>query len=381
MQPWSLPGYDAADAVGYHHGRFPPRIDDYGRLIRPLSSASAALARYDQMLKGMHSSDILLAPLRSQEAVISSRMEGTVSTLDEVLQLEAEQEDEGDSAQRNARGEAVEVYLYSRAMRTAQAALKEGAPLSSWLLRSSHRMLLGFGRGAHLSPGEFKSEQNYLADRLRRKILFVPIDPIRLQEGLDRFFTFINDESWEILIRTAIAHLEFEALHPFKDGNGRIGRMIIPLMLWNARAISEPYFYISEFFERNKAEYIDRMRAVSSEDAWTDWILFFLSALEAQARQNLDKAEQIRSLYEEMKERFGAILSSRWTINALDFMFTRPMFRNNLFTGRSGIPGPTAHKFTRSLLDAGLLRTVAPSAGRRPALYAFEPLLSLVRDT
>ena len=381
MQPWSLPGYDAADAVGYHHGRFPPQIDDYGRLIRPLSSASAALARYDQMLKGMHSSGILLAPLRSQEAVISSRMEGTVSTLDEVLQLEAEQEDEGDSAQRNARGEAVEVYLYSRAMRTAQAALKEGAPLSSWLLRSSHRMLLGFGRGAHLSPGEFKSEQNYLADRLRRKILFVPIDPIRLQEGLDRFFTFINDDSWEILIRTAIAHLEFEALHPFKDGNGRIGRMIIPLMLWNARAISEPYFYISEFFERNKTEYIDRMRAVSSENAWTDWILFFLSALEAQARQNLDKAEQIRSLYEEMKERFGAILSSRWTINALDFMFTRPMFRNNLFTGRSGIPGPTAHKFTRSLLDAGLLRTVAPSAGRRPALYAFEPLLSLVRDT
>ena len=381
MQPWSLPGYDVTDAVGYHYGRFPPRIDDYGRLIRPLSSASAALARYDQMLKGMHSSDILLAPLRSQEAVISSRMEGTVSTLDEVLQLEAEQEEEGDSAQRNARGEAVEVYLYSRAMRTAQAALKEGAPLSSWLLRSSHRMLLGFGRGAHLSPGEFKSEQNYLADRLRKKILFVPIDPVLLQEGLDRFFAFINEEDWEILIRTAIAHLEFEALHPFKDGNGRIGRMIIPLMLWKARAISEPYFYISEFFERNKAEYIDRMRAVSSNDAWTDWILFFLSALEAQAKQNLDKAEQIRSLYEEMKERFGAILSSRWTINALDFMFTRPMFRNNLFTGRSGIPGPTAHKFTRSLLDAGLLRTVAPSAGRRPALYAFEPLLSLVRET
>lgn len=381
MRPWSLPGYDATDATEYHYGRFPPRIEDYGRLIRPLSSASAALARYDQMLKGMHSSDILLAPLRSQEAVISSRMEGTVSTLDEVLQLEAEQEDEGDSAQRNARGEAVEVYLYSRAMRTAQAALKEGAPLSSWLLRSSHRMLLGFGRGAHLSPGEFKSEQNYLADRLRKKILFVPIDPVLLQEGLDRFFAFINDESWEILIRTAIAHLEFEALHPFKDGNGRIGRMIIPLMLWKAQSISEPYFYISEFFEHNKAEYIDRMRAVSSKGAWTDWILFFLSALEAQAKQNLDKAEQIRSLYEEMKERFSAILSSRWTINALDFMFTRPMFRNNLFTGRSGIPGPTAHKFTRSLLDAGLLRTVAPSAGRRPALYAFEPLLSLVRET
>ncbi len=372
-------GYDITNAVQYHYGKFPPQLGDYSRLIKPLSSAAAALARYDQMLKGLHSSDILLAPLRSQEAVISSRMEGTVSTLDEVLRLEAEQEDEGDTAQRNARSEAVEVYLYSRAMRTAQASLKEGAPLSSWLVRSSHKMLLGFGRGAHLSPGEFKVEQNYLADKIKKKVLFVPISPEALQEGLDRFFQFINDESWEILIRTAVAHLEFEAIHPFKDGNGRIGRMIIPLMLWKSNAISEPHFYISEFFEKNKDEYIDRMRAVSAEGAWTDWVLFFLSALESESKRNLYKAEQIRSLYEDMKERFRDVLSSRWTITALDFIFTRPVFRNNLFTSKSGIPAPTAHKFTRNLLDAGLLKTMAPSAGRRPALYAFEPLLSLVR--
>lgn len=373
-------GYDLSGAVQYHYGKFPPTLSDYPRLIKPLSSAAAALARYDQMLKGMHSSDILLAPLRSQEAVISSRMEGTVSTLDEVLRLEAEQEEEGDSAQRNARSEAVEVYLYGRAMKIAQASMKEGAPLSSWLIRSSHKMLLGFGRGAHLSPGEFKTDQNYLADKIKKKILFVPINPETLNDGLERFFSFINDDAWEILIRTAIAHLEFEALHPFKDGNGRIGRMIIPLMLWKAGAISEPHFYISEYFEKNKDEYIDRMREVSSSGAWMDWILFFLAGLEAQAKQNIDKTEKIQELYEDMKARFRDVLSSRWTITALDFIFTRPVFRNNVFTNKSGIPTPTAHKFTRSLLDAGLLRTVAPSAGRRPALYAFEPLLSLVRS-
>lgn len=372
-------GYDVTDAVQYHYGKFPPSLIDYSQLIKPLSTAASALARYDQMLKSMHSSDILLAPLRSQEAVISSRMEGTVSTLDEVLRLEAEQEDEGDTAQRNARSEAVEVYLYSRAMKTAQASLKEGMPLSNWLIRSSHKMLLGFGRGANLSPGDFKIDQNYLADKPKKKILFIPISPEALHEGLDKFFDFINDNSWETLIRTAIAHLEFEALHPFNDGNGRIGRMIIPLMLWKSDAISEPYFYISEFFEQNKDEYIDRMRAVSAEDAWTDWILFFLHALESQSRKNLEKAEQIRSLYEDMKEQFREILSSRWTITALDFLFTRPVFRNNFFTNKSGIPAPTAHKFTRNLLEAGLLTTVAPSAGRRPALYAFEPLLALVR--
>jgi Fic family protein len=379
VHPGSLPGYDLTGAVPYHYGKFPPETIDYSRLFKPLSNAASALARYDQMLKSMHSSDILLAPLRSQEAVVSSRMEGTVSTLDEVLRLEAEQEDEGEIAQKNARNEAVEVYLYSRAMRIAQSSMLTGAPLSSFLVRSSHEILLGFGRGASLSPGEFKNDQNYLADRAKKKVLFIPISPEALQEGLDKFFAFINNDDWETLLRTALAHLEFEALHPFKDGNGRIGRMMIPLMLWKSGVISEPNFYVSEFFERNKDEYIDRMRAVSSEDAWTEWALFFLHALESQSNKNLSKAEEIRDLYESMKERFRDVLSSRWTITALDFLFTRPVFRNNIFTSKSGIPAPTAHKFTRNLIEAGLLKTVAPAAGRRPALYAFEPLLALVR--
>jgi Fic family protein len=372
-------GYDLSGAVKYHYNEFPPSIDDYSKLIQPLSRASAALARYDQMLKSMHSSEILLAPLRSQEAVISSRMEGTVSTLDEVLQLEAEQEEDGEVVQSNARSEAFEVYLYSRAMKMAQASIKDGQPISSFLIRSAHKMLLGVGRGAHLSPGEFKTEQNYLADKVRRKILFVPISPEFLNDGLENLFKFMDDDQWEILIRTALAHLEFEALHPFKDGNGRISRMIIPLMLWRAGIISEPHFYISEYFEQNKDEYIDRMREASASGAWAEWILFFLSALEAQAKQNLDTAEKIRNLYEEMKQQFRQVLSSKWMISALDFLFTRPVFRNNLFTSRSGIPAPTAHKFTRSLSDAGLLRTLVPASGRRPALYAFEPLLTLVR--
>lgn len=371
--------YDMSGAVLYHYDRFPPVIENYGELIKPLSTAVSALARYDQMLKGMHSSDILLGPLRSQEAVVSSRMEGTVSTLDEVLQYEADQEGEEDTSDQKYRSEAIEVYLYSRAMRLAQASIKDGAPISSWLLRSAHKVLLGFGRGAGMSPGEFKFEQNYLADKVRRKILFVPISPERLSDGLETLFAFINDDEWEILIRTALAHLEFEALHPFNDGNGRIGRMIIPLMLWKAEAISEPHFYISEYFEKNRDAYIDRMREVSASGAWIQWIVFFLEGLEAQARQNLSKAEDIRALYEEMKHRFRDVLSSQWSTTALDFIFTRPIFRNNVFTGRSGIPAPTAHRFTRNLSDAGLLRTMMPASGRRPAMYAFEPLLSLVR--
>lgn len=373
-----LPDLDLSEAVSYHYGQFPPKELDARRLIKPLAAAAAAIARYDQMLKGMHNSEILLAPLRSQEAVVSSRMEGTISTLDEVLRYEADKED-GDGAAARYRSEAVEVYLYGRALSLAQQSISDGAQISSWLIRSAHKVLLGFGRGANMSPGTFKTDQNYLADRGRRKVMFVPIRPEQLSDGMDRLMSFIVDEEWEILLRTALAHVEFEALHPFKDGNGRIGRMLITLMLWRYGAITAPHFYISGYFEQRRDEYIDRMREVSRSGAWTDWTIFFLGALEDQAKQNLEQAEAIRSLYEEMKTRFRELLSSQWSTAALDFLFSRPVFRNNVFTGKSGIPTPTAHRFARTLLEHGFIETIEPAAGRRPALYSFEPLLRLVR--
>lgn len=370
---------DLSDAVHYHYDQFPPKTLDALRLIKPLAAASSALARYDQMLKGMHNSEILLAPLRSQEAVVSSRMEGTISTLDEVLRYEADKEEDETTNSDRYRSEAIEVYLYGRAMTAAQRAIEQGTPISSWLIRSAHRVLLGFGRGAHLTPGEFKTEQNYLADRARRKVQFVPINPQALAHGMDKLAEFIASDEWEILIRTALAHLEFEALHPFKDGNGRIGRMLITLMLWHYGAISAPHFYISGYFEERRDEYIDRMRAVSESGDWTGWVAFFLAATEDQANRNLAQAEAIRALYEQMKEDFRRVLSSQWSTTALDFLFERPVFRNNIFTGKSGIPAPTAHRFTRLLLDNGILETIEPASGRRPALYSFEPLLKLVR--
>lgn len=372
--------FDLSGAVQYHYDQFPPQGLDAMRLIRPLASASAALARYDQMLKGMHNSEILLAPLRNQEAVVSSRMEGTISTLDEVLRYEADHEDDGKADPHGYRSEAVEVFLYGRALTLAQKEIEHGAPISTFLIRSAHRVLLGYGRGASLNPGEFKTEQNYLADRSRRTIQFVPINPHALALGMEKLAGFIDSEEWELLIRTAIAHLEFEALHPFKDGNGRIGRMLITLMLWHYGAIAAPHFYISGYFEERRDEYIEKMRAVSESGAWTDWIIFFLAAIEDQANRNLAQAEEIRSLYETMKEEFRRLLSSQWSTAALDFVFARPIFRNNIFTGRSGIPAPTAHRIARILIENGLLETVELAAGRRPALYRFEPLLRLVRD-
>lgn len=200
-----------------------------------------------------------------------------------------------------------------------------------------------------------------------------------MQEGLDILFEYIKSGSDPVLIKAALTHIEFEALHPFKDGNGRIGRMLITLMLWQSGTISAPHFYVSGYLEDNKDLYIDTMRRVSETGDWESWCSFFLEAVEQQAVRNLAIAESIRDLYEEMKQVFADALSSKWSLAALDFIFTNPVFRNNKFTTGSGIPSATAARFTRVLLEEGVIRTVEEASGRRPALYSFEPLMNLVR--
>src|SRR5690554_7865165 len=331
----SIEDLNLESAVYYHYSQFPPEHLNYGLFVDQLIKATDATARYDQMLKNMHNSEILLAPLRNQEAVISSRMEGTISTMDEILKYEADHE--GDATDTsNVRSEVIETILYQRALKAAQAAMNDGYPLSQSMIKAVHQRLLSFGRGALKSPGEFNTEQNYLADRNKRKILFVPISPEKLQDGLYELFNYINSSTEPALIRAAMAHIEFEALHPFKDGNGRIGRMLITLMLWNSGTISAPHFYISGYLEENKNRYIDTMRSVSESGDWNSWCEFFLEAIEQQAIRNLQVAESIRNLYEEMKQIFSDVLSSKWSLTALDFVFTNPVFRNNKFTSQIG---------------------------------------------
>jgi Fic family protein len=366
------------NAIRYHYGQFPPKELNYGKLINLIIKATDAIARYDQMLKNMHNSEILLAPLRNQEAVISSRIEGTVSTMDEILKYEADHGNETVQGS-SVRSEVIETILYQRALKTAQKAMEDGYPLSQSLIKGIHQRLLSYGRGATKSPGKFKTEQNYLADKHKKEILFIPISPESLQGGLETLFNYMDGSDHPALIKAAMTHVEFEALHPFKDGNGRIGRMLITLMLWSSETISAPHFYISGFLEDNKDLYIDTMRNVSENGDWEGWCSFFLEAIEQQAIRNLAIAENIRELYEEMKMVFATKLSSKWSVNALDFVFTNPVFRNNKFTSNSGIPAATAARFARAMLENEIIITIEEASGRRPALYSFEPLMSIVR--
>ncbi|WP_240643639.1 Fic family protein [Paracoccus siganidrum] len=371
--------YDLTDAVTYHAGAFPPATLDYEAVLGPLEEAATSLARYDTKMSGMVNGELFLTPLRRQDAVTSSRMEGTISTIEELYRLEAEEDAGSADPYREARNDDIETYLYSRALRNAQQALAEGAPLGEHLIRTAHQQLLSFGRGARKRPGSYKIEQNYIGDEKRGKIHYVPIAPEHLAPAMTDLVRFINESAMRPLIRTAIAHVEFEALHPFEDGNGRIGRMLITLMLWKLGVLSQPNFFVSGYFEANKDEYIERMRAVSATGDWTGWVVFFLQAMHEQATVNIQTADAIFHLHTEMRERFREVLNSQFHDQALDFVFASPVFRNDRFVDRSGIPASSARALSRRLVEAGLLRTMEPAAGRRAALYAFDPLLDLLK--
>lgn len=371
--------FDLNKAVPYHFGKFPPVSFNFEALLQPLNDAAASLARYDAKLSSMLNSSLLLAPLRRQDAVSSSRMEGTISTIEDLYRIEAEEDAGRQNPYGEARDDDIETYLYSRALRLAQNALQEGRPLSEHLIRSAHQTLLAFGRGAQKHPGAYKVEQNYVGDDRSGTIYYVPIAPEHLAPAMQSLVAFMNNSSVLPLLRVAIAHVEFEALHPFEDGNGRIGRMLITLMLWKLGIIKSPHFFVSGYFETHKDQYINKMRAVSQDGDWTGWVAFFLNALHEQACVNVTTADRIFALYAEMREKFREDLNSQYHDQALDFVFQSPVFRNDRFVAASGIPPSSARALSRRLLEGGLLRTIEPASGRRAALYAFDPLLQILK--
>ena len=368
-------GYDGNRAVPYHHGKFPPAALDLAVLITPLTEAALAIGRYAQALHLLPNSALLLTPLQRQEAVISSRMEGTIATVDQVMIHESEEKDRPDQHNQDVS----EVTACVRTLSDAQREVDNGRPISESLIRQAHATLLQAGRGAQKSPGAYKAEQNFIGDDTRKEILFIPIEPALLPAAMGDLLNFVENSPLPPLLRVGLAHVEFEALHPFYDGNGRIGRLLIPLWLYRFGVIDAPNFYASACLERNKEAYLAGMRRVSQEDDWTGWLKFFLEAIRAQADENLDTANRIFTLYEAMKQPFREASGSQWAQEAQDCLFEQPIFKPPQLAQRSKMPRHTASRICNRLFEQRLLKEIRPASGRRAALYSFEPLLEIVR--
>lgn len=366
-------------STNYHYGKFPPNDIDASKLMIPVADAVGAITKYDVKLQQLRDSEILLAPLRRREAVVSSRMEGTITSLEEVLKLEADQE-EDESTNQPHRHEALEVLSYSYAMKEAQSQIRETGEITEHLIRSSHKTLLRFTRGKHLDPGMYKKQQNYLADKRKKEILFTPISPAQLKPHMEKLIEYLRTPNDHPLIKAAISHVEFEALHPFNDGNGRLGRMLITLYLWQSKMISAPHFYVSDYFENHRDEYVDKMRAVSEADEWTEWIEFFLIGLTTQAAEKCEEIDQIQKLYEKTQEIFRDVLSSKDYMKAVNYVFEKPIFKSTRLAIEKELPKPTSARFIRLLQEANLISVIYPPAGRRAGMYSFDSLLNLLRE-
>jgi Fic family protein len=364
--------------VNYHYGAFPPEFsgDAFRRFVRCIGPASAALARFEGVLGVMPNAFVLLSPLTTQEAVLSSKIEGTITTLGEVLEYEAGAKR---AQQRPGKVDDIqEVLQYRRAMTEALNLMRE-LPLCLRVVKEAHRVLLDGVRGRSKAPGEFRKTQNFIAPPGAKleEARFVPVSADKLLAGMDAWEKFIHAEDYiDPLIQLALIHVEFEALHPFHDGNGRMGRMLVPLFLHWKGILSQPVFYISAYLERNREEYYERLLAVSRDHDWVGWCEFFLAAITAQANENREKAESIQALYKEMLTRVQELTHSRYHTAVVNFMFQAPMFRTPDLVRGSGVPKPTAQRIVQLLKDNAILIEVEPARGARPATLAFRELLN-----
>ncbi|MFZ2996074.1 Fic family protein [Sphingobium sp.] len=352
-----------------------PLSDLRWREVLPLvGRANAALARYDGMLQTLPNSAILLSPITANEAVLSSKIEGTQATLDEVLEAEA-----GLITSETRRGDIEEINNYRAAVSIAEAALAH-RPITLSLIREVHQQLLRGVRGRDKAPGQFRDDQNWIGRRGDpiNKARFVPPSPIILNGALENWQEYIGLDTEDPVLQAAVAHAQFEILHPFKDGNGRIGRMLIPLILYQRRALSRPMFYMSEYLEAHREDYYDRLLGITEYQDWHGWITFFLQGMIEQAEANLGKVKSIRDLYEESRKTVVDLTHSQFSMAAVDAFFTRPIISGTAFADAAGFNNRvTANNMLRQLEANGLITKIRDGSGRTPAIYAFPQLINI----
>ncbi len=353
----------------------PPRID-VGAFLPELTRATQAVGELKGIGRSVANPLLLVRPLQRREAVSSSSMEGTYTTLSDLFLFEA------GAAESATRGDNREVLNYVRALEGAIAGL-DALPISSRLIRDAHRTLLtgvARHRGASVEAGELKREQNWIGGSGRiDSARFIPAPPAETPRALDTLMGFVNREeraNASPLIDAALAHYQFEAIHPFADGNGRVGRMLITLMLIDNGTLPQPLLYMSPYLERHKDRYIDLMYAVSQRGAWTAWIAFFLDAVAASAAETISVVERLQDLQREYRDRFQTARRSTLMLRIIDLAFERPVRSISDFAEALGVTYGGAMNNINELIAQGVAEEVG---GTYPKLIRFPGVLEALQ--
>jgi Fic family protein len=358
-------------------GKLPPKVD-YGPLVGPIGRANAAVARLDGLIKNLPNPAILASPLLTKEAVSSSAIEGTQATLDEVLEYEARDDTREDSERTR---DIVEIINYRTAITNGIQCCDRGG-LGEREIKQLHRTLLSSVRGQGRAPGEFRRHQVHIGKpgAPASKASYIPPEAQLIPRLITDWIRYTHSgQEIDPLAEIGIAHYQFEAIHPFSDGNGRIGRLLIPLTLYEKGILSYPLLYISEYLEAHRREYYERLLKVSTKKDWGGWLQFFLEALTDQARDAQDKVDRILNLYRRYREDIVPNMKSVYSPQFLDFIFGSPFFTATKVQRETGIKNPqTVYNLINRCVELGFVRDGMPDR-QRNKVFIFEELVALLR--
>ena len=346
----------------------PPRLD-HAALSPLIGSADRAVGRLDAFVSLMPCPEHLLAPLRIGEAMLSSRIEGSRTTLDSMLGSSARSSDDD-----------LEARAYLAAMTGAELACTDSLNMEALL--EAHRVLMeASGRGGRARPGMLRTEPVWIGrGGTIENATYVPPPAEDVRGLLERAIGEAGRADVDPLVAAALFHARFELVHPFRDGNGRIGRMFVPILLMARGAVRRPFPMVSRHLESNREEYYLRLQGLSRSGDWNGWTSWFLEALRIQADADIELITSLIDLREELLVSMAAAYGGRVPVPAVDGMFGRPVFTVPEIAGMSGIPERTLRRFVGFLSSEGMVEEIALGSGRQAAVFRFTRLLALLRS-
>lgn len=342
---------------------------------RLLERATLAIGRLDSVTLLLPDPELFLYAYVRREAVLSSQIEGTQSTLAQLLLFEM------DEAPGVPLDDVVEVSNYVAALNHGLDRLKGGFPLSNRLIREMHSRLLSRGRGSDKAPGEFRRTQNWIGGTRPGNARYVPPPPHLVEDCMAALERYLHDDQtpFPALIRAALAHVQFETIHPFLDGNGRIGRLLIAFILHHEGVLSQPLLYLSLYFKQHRSEYYRLLDQVRFEGDWEAWVDFFLEGVEQTAAGAVGTARRLVALFDEDQstiQELGRIATT--TLRVFGSLRQRPLATLTQVSERAGISFPSASKGMEALMELGIVREL--TGGRRNRVYAYSRYLDILNE-
>ena len=351
-----------------------PPVTMEGTLQRDLENAVLALGRLDGVSSHLPDKELFLYSYVRKEAVLSSQIEGTQSSLSDLLLFEHSDEP------GVPLDDVIEVVNYVAALEYGLSRLRDGFPLSNRLIREIHAVLLRRGRGSEKSPGEFRRTQNWIGGSRPGNAVFVPpphTKVVSCMSDLERFLHSEND--LPVLIRAGLAHVQFETIHPFLDGNGRVGRLLITFLFCEAGILQEPLLYLSLYLKRNRSEYYELLNLVRKRGDWETWLSFFLEGIRATAEEAVSTAKQLSACFLEDKVRIEATgRRAGSTLRVLEALKAKPLRSIPDVCESTGLSFPTASSGMQILQEMGIVREI--TGKRRGKLYMHDKYLKLLSE-